>query len=191
MIYIMKKSKKLQKSITIKKSLTDAKFYLYNLTKPNFFYSDYYVVGTDFTWELEDLLNFFSKRYISKVDRPHFDVYYVNPNCIKPDRQARQHIQSMNFFKRLKQKLQRVFSEYIVTIAIKNNRTAIQLENNLLKMNFILDNQLNILDALIDSSLTDEVAYLSLLEDVRKKLDKHLVKQRYYYKKKEKDYGEE
>jgi hypothetical protein len=184
MIYILRKSKRLAKNTTLKKTLTDAKFYLYNLTAPNFSYSDFYVVGSDYDWELQDLLEFFSKDYLVKVEKPAFDMYYINPEITKPERQSNRTLQNINFYNRLKKKIQNELPEYVVTLAIKNNRIAIELENTILKIDIILDKYLNILDAVIKTTAVEEYNYLSMFEDARKKIDSLLVKQRYYYKKK-------
>lgn len=184
MIYILRKSKRLPKKTTIKKTLTDAKFYIYNLTAPNFLYSDFYVVGSDYDWELQDLLEFFSKDYLVKVDKPTFDIYYINPEITKPERQSDNTIKNINFYNRLKTKVEKELPEYKVNLSVKNNRTAIQLENDILVIDIILDQYLNILDAVIKSSVIEDYPYLSIFEEVKRKVDGLLVKQRYYYKKK-------
>jgi hypothetical protein len=183
MIYILRKSKRFVKDTTLKKTLTDAKFHLYNLSYPNFLYSDFYVVGSDYAWEMEDLLNFFSETYLKKVDKPAFDMYFVDGKVTKPERQSKNTL-NVNVYNRLKEKIQKEFVNYSIALSIKNNRIAIQLENHMLSMNFFIDDHLNILDATIKATLMEDFQYLSILEETRKVLDRLFVKQRYYYKNK-------
>lgn len=202
MIYIQRKSKKLEKSTIIKKSLTDAKFYLYDLTFPNFQYSDFYVVGSDETWELQDLLLFFSKDFLIKTHSPTFDIYYVNGEIKKPQRKKDPEF-SVMFYRRLKNKIQKEFLEYDVRILLQyesslyhknidknknlhaHERIMISLYNDTIQMDFILNSKLDIMDALIKSTLQENVQYLSLFENTKTRLNSLIYKQRYYYKQKE------
>jgi hypothetical protein len=185
MIYILRKSKRFVKDTTIKKTLTEAKILLYNLSRPNFLYSDFYVIGSDYAWEIEDLLSFFSKKYLEKVDKPAFDMYFVNGQITKPERQSKNTL-NINVYHRLKEKIQKEFINYRITLSIKNNRIAIQLENDMITMNFFIDDHFTILDATIKSTLMEDFQYLSILQETRNILDKLFVKQRYYYKNKDK-----
>jgi hypothetical protein len=188
MIYITKKSKKFPRSKILKKSITDAKIFLYELNRGHFELSEYFVMGSDFIWEMEDLLKFFSEDYILRHEKDTFDIYYVNPKLDKTKRQRDNHIR-LSSFTNLGEKLQNSFKDYNVSFSIKNERIAINLYNDLHGMIFIIDDNLNILDAYIETQQAENI--LSTFEEVKKRLNTLLIKRRSYYKTKGKKHDNE
>lgn len=167
----------------IKKSLTDAKVFIYELSNAKFEIGEFYVMGSDHAWEMEDLLEFFSENYLIRKDEGTFDTYYINPNIKKIDRQKNNNIR-LTSFRSLAKRLNQEFPDYKTHISLKNERIAIEFKSELHTMIIIIDDHLNILDAYIETQANENI--LSTFEDIKKRLNTILIKRRSYYKNKEK-----
>jgi hypothetical protein len=185
MIYIRRKSKNMLITKIIKKTLTDAKLFLYELSNAKFEIGEFYVLGSDHAWEMEDLIEFFSELYLLKNDTDTFDIYYVNPKIKKTDRQRDNNIK-LTTYKSIAKRIEKEYPDYKTNISIKIDRIAIEFKNDLHSMIIIIDDKLNILDAYIETTQNENI--LSTFEEVKKRLNNILIKRRSYYKRKVKEY---
>lgn len=182
MIYILQKSKTTTRERMLRYQLTEAKIFLYEINFTQLTMSNYFVLGSDNAWEMEDLLNYFSDKYLIKQENTAFERYMVNQEIIKPER-LRNNILKVSSIKKIVRKIQNEFTEYEITFGIKDSNIHLVLTNKEIHIKIVIDSGLNILESFIQGDV--EKYPLSTLEETQQKINSLLTKQRYYYKKKE------
>ena len=180
MIYMKKRSKKTKRSVITKMTLTDAKLFIYNLSKGRFKLSKYYIAGADRLNEMEDILSFFSPEYITKEESNDFDMYLIKENVPKNNRISG-NITPTSILN-IQQKVEKEFSEFHVMFSLDDGKYRITLYDDNHKYTFVINDELEIENALIETVIHESA--LEEHEVVKTRLNKLLIKQRYYYKRK-------
>lgn len=160
--------------------ITDAKVFLYNLSKIRQRLGEYYIMGADHEKETEDIIQFFSPEFIEKKPSEPFDVYYIKENVPKPNRISGSI--TPNSILNIQKKIENEFSEYSVHFSLVNQNHQVMIYDDETKYKFELNEKLELESALIESAVTQSM--LEPYEKIKTRLNSLLTKQRYYYRRK-------
>jgi hypothetical protein len=181
MIYLTKitKKKKIEKRFTM--TCEDAKHYLFGLKKNDFAGSDILVIGAEPYLEFEEIKAFFSDSYLVPSNNGIIDILTANPLIPKSGR-LRNRKASLIAIKKFVQKIMSKTDTRQSEIKLHLNNVVIYLYGDELSFCLVCNYELDIIKIEILDKQRLPITSLEHIDNLKKNINKILVKQRHYYK---------
>ena len=180
MINFLKVSKKTKKQTPFELTFSEAKKFLFNLEKNDFWGNTFYFISATTSDEAREFLATFNNKFLEKTfveEISVFDIYLINEKMKKTEREIRSGI-STPTLERLHEKMKSHFSDGKVSIESDFEKFKIFLVKKGKIYEVSCDYHLNILD------VSSEKATLTELLEVRSELCGVFRNTKYYYNRK-------